>query len=273
VINYNIKFKKFHHTFIQLSYVIFVGIREIEKVLWFRNDISPFLVHLTRKTSTTNTAKKNLESILTTKELRYADNRISDAKFGISLDEITPEISKKYFSAVSFTETPLNEVHSLLDIAGRNIELKPYGLVFLKQKLMKKGVSPVVYINNFDGTKIKLIEALYTLTEAHSEQAKKILPYIAIFGKMLLPIGGTQGFRRSIDFTWEREWRYASDDLKFEFDYKDVFIGLCDDKDIETFETLTNGDIEFIDPQRNIKWYADKLVKARKKAKLPNSVV
>lgn len=110
--------------------------RDIETVLWFRDDISPFLVHLTRRTD--KSAQENLVNILETKKLRYGDNDFSDAKFGYERDKTTNEIKTNYFSAASFTETPLNEIHNLFDISGRNIDLEPYGLVFLKDNLKKK---------------------------------------------------------------------------------------------------------------------------------------
>jgi len=47
-----------------------MSFRDVEKILLFRNDISPFLSHLTKDIGV-NTAKQNLESILLTKELNY----------------------------------------------------------------------------------------------------------------------------------------------------------------------------------------------------------
>jgi len=247
--------------------------RNLEEVLWFRTDIAPFLTHLTRDKGATN-AKDILEKILTEKKLKYDNNCISDAKFGMEEELRNSEIDRDFFSAISFTETPLNEIHSLLEIKYRNIDLQPYGIVFLKDKLVKKEVSPVIYLNNQDGTKIKLVEALCTLQATNSEQAKKILPYIAVFGKKLLPIAGTNSQEfHSIDFSWEREWRYASQNQTFQFTPEDIFIGLCPHEKISDFEKFTNEEIKFIDPQRNIKWYAEKLVERRRDLRMPHSVV
>jgi len=247
--------------------------RDIEKVLLFRNDISPFLSHLTKNISEEKSALVNLENIIFTKELHYGINNVSDAKFGIPMDERTPEMDGKFFSAVCFTETPLNEIHSFLDISKSQVNLQPYGLVFIKNKLMKKKVSPVIYINNSDTKRIKLIEELCTMIENNPDQAINILPYISIFGNKLLPVAGTGGRHESIDFKWEREWRYASNNYSFSFDNSDIFMGMCKHKDIDYFETLTGNEILFFDPRRNIKWYAEKLVKARKDKKIQNSVV
>lgn len=101
---------------------------------------------------------------------------------------------------MSFTETPLGEIHNLLGISKRRINLKPYGQVFLKERLKSKGVSPVVYINNMKGNQNATVEALCSMIDTHSNVAPKILPFIAIFGKLLSPIGGTAQNRR-IDFT------------------------------------------------------------------------
>lgn len=249
-----------------------MSFRDIEKVLLFRNDISPFLSHLTKNFGK-NSAKTNLESIIVTKELSYGINKVSDARFGFPMNEITTDIARRFFSAVCFTETPLNEIHSLLDISNSQVNLQPYGLVFIKNKLMKRQVSPVIYINNSDKKKIKLMEELCNMIKTNPDQAANILPYISIFGNKLLPVAGTGGSRGSIDFKWEREWRYASKNSSFSFDYSDVFMGMCDHEHIDYFEYLTNHDILFFDPRRNIKWYAEKLVKARKNKKIVHSVV
>ena len=247
--------------------------RDIEKVLLFRTDISPFLSHFTKNISEEKSAMTNLENIIFTKQLNYGINNVRDAKLGIPMNERTTEIDRKFFSAVCFTETPLNEIHSLLDISSSQINLQAYGLVFIKNKLMKRGVSPVNYINNFDKKRIKLIEELCLMIGNNPTQAKKILPYISVFGNKLLPVAGTGGMHESIDFKWEREWRYASENNSFTFDYSDIFMGMCEHKHINHFENLTNDKILFFDPKRNIKWYAEKLVKARKNKKIQNSVV
>jgi len=249
-----------------------MSLRYVENVLLFRNDISPFLSHLTKDIGD-KSAKSNLESILLTSELHYGINKVSDARFGLPREDITEEIAKNFFSAVCFTETPLNEIHNLIDINHSQVNLQPYGLVFIKDKLMKSNVSPVLYINNSDKKKIKLVEQLCLMIGKEPEQARKILPYISVFGYKLLPIVGTGGKHEKIDFKWEREWRYASENYSFQFDFSDVFMGMCEHQHIDYFETLTNNEILFFDPRRNIKWYADKLVKARKDKKIRNSVV
>lgn len=244
-------------------------LRDIESILLFRNDISPFLVHLTRDTE--NVSRENLNSILDSMYLKYGVEPFSDASYGFSPYDLTPEIKSKFFSAISFTETPLAEIHNLLNIADRRVDLKPYGLVFIKARLKSKGVSPVIYINNKKGDKNEAIRALCTLIDTHPEEASEILPLVAVFGKYFRPVVG-RARGDEIDFTWEREWRYTSKLQKFTFDQSDVFIGLCPNDEIKAFENKFKW-LKFVDPMRNMKWYADKLVRARKQYDLQYSVV
>lgn len=241
-------------------------------MLYFRNDISPFLVHLTRCFNQ-KSPRENLEAILSEDKLRYGPKAISDAKYGYDYSKLTDNIEKQFFQAISFTETPINEVHNLLEIAGRGIDLQPYGLVFHKYRLKEKGVSPVLYINNSEGDKDALIQELCSLIVKQPGAAAQLLPFIAIYGKKLNPVGGhSSGESDEKDFTWEREWRVTSGTGVFEFEHDDVFIGLCPHEEISYFESDYPW-LEFIDPQRNMKWYAEKLVRARKKADLEYSVV
>lgn len=243
--------------------------RDITKVLFFRNDISPFLVHLTRDWDSKHLAKDNLVNILTTHSLKYA-SQISDAKYGMPSKTLSVTDSS-YFSAFSFTETPLGEIHNLMDIAGRYCNLKPYGLVFLKDKLKKKGVSPVIYINNTNGDQDNTVRALCSLIDSYPSEAVKILPYVAIYGKLLTPPG--ESLRTGdVDFTWEREWRYACGKHSFEFNEQDVFIGLCPHQEIEEFKAQFEW-LEFIDPYRNIKWYSEKLLEVKEKLGLKHNLV
>ncbi len=230
------------------------------------------MVHLTKNGE--EDAKANFISILTSMQLRAGDKGISDAKFGYDAKTLfnNHSLEKKFFSAICFTETPLNEIHTLLEIEKRKVDLEPYGLVFLKDGLSIKGVSPVIYLNNFQGDKDSLVRTLCNMINSNPDEAVKILPYIAIMGKRLNPAGGTSSYDDYIDFTWEREWRYASDTQVFDFEQDDVFIGLCRDEDIDDFEKRFSW-LKFVDPRRNMKWYADRLLYSRKRLGLKYSVV
>lgn len=234
--------------------------REIDDILIFREDISPFLVHLT-KLKDGRTAKYILSRIIRERKLIAGDDPVSDARLCIQRT-----VKKKEFCrAISFTETPLNEIHCLLEIAWRSCDLQPYGLVFVKDKLRKKGVSPVFYINNEGDDKIEVVKALCKLREDDAEAAKQILPLISVFGKKLRADG-------DIDFLWEREWRYPSVYGDLQFDENDVFVGLCPDDEIRQFERLFPN-VQFVDCRRNMKWYAKKLVDARQRLDIKFSVI
>lgn len=280
-------------------------LRKIDDILLFRNDISPFLVHLTKDTE--KSAKENLESILNDRKLKYGyvdeyksklDTKIGDeedikkgipklmsvANYCYDLYELTLKDAIKYFHAISFTETPLDQIHNLLNIGGRDVKLKPYGLVFIKEKLENKEVMPVWYINNINGNKQNILEkVVQTLIKNNPDQAYKILPFITIFGKGFKRKSSQQKSSQKdveVDFRWEREWRYVSDDFEFEFNEKDVFIGLCPKDDIKYFEKkfgdqykIDEKPLHFIDPLMNPRYFATKLVEARQRADLKYSVV
>jgi len=234
--------------------------RNIDDILCFRQDISPFLVHLTRAKDS-NTAEQVLRKILRESKLIAGSDPISDARFFVR----NAAEKSRFCRAISLTETPLNEIHCLIDIFGRSIELEPYGIVFLKDKLQKKGVSPVIYLNNEKDDKRPIIEALCKLVEINPEAAEQLLPLISSFGEMLLKEG-------KFDFTWEREWRYPSIFGDLEFAIEDIFVGICPDALIDRLEADFPG-IKFVDCYRNTKWYATKLVQARRDRELKCSVV
>ncbi|MDI9432628.1 MAG: abortive infection system antitoxin AbiGi family protein [Planctomycetota bacterium] len=212
-----------------------------------------------------------LEKIIKERKLLPGEGEVSDVKYGGKTTG-TDAPKKKYFRAVCFTETPLNEVHSLLDISYRSVNLSRYGLVFLKDRLQKKGVCPVFYVNNESGDMDDVFQALFSLIESHPDSAAKMLPLFAAFGQKVQAPGAASRPEGRIDFRWEREWRYASVFGELTFTQDDVFVGLCPDKDIGYFEGLFEG-VGFIDPQRNMKYYAKKLIEARQRVDLKYSVV
>jgi len=244
--------------------------RTIDDILKFRSDIPPFLVHLTRDLDPTG-AKERLHQILQERALRSGSTAISDARFGTYTNGWEVPKLVRYFGAVCFTETPLDEVHCLLDIQYRNVNLKPYGLVFLKEKLKAKSVGPVFYFNNEYRDKSSIIRKLCELIDTDEESAARLLPMISNFGNKITPVG-TVAQDGKVDFLWEREWRLASIYAPLTFEIPDVFVGLCPDGEIAEFEDRYPG-LGFIDPQRNIKWYATKLIAARQRVDLKISVV
>lgn len=247
--------------------------RKIDDILDFRTDISPFLVHLTRNVEGGKDAKNALNSILTDpKQLKPGATLVSLASYGINIGELSSDDQLKYFGAVCFTETPLSEIHCLLEVSERKVELEPYGIVFKKENLKSKGVSPALYLNNEQGGKDKIFQALCSLINSHSQEATEILPLFSFFGKYIVPPTGTMPPTGNLEFLWEREWRYPSALGAFNIDPSDVCLGLCEHEEIEEFEGMYPG-ISFIDPRRNLKWYATKLVQVRKSHNLTCSIV
>jgi hypothetical protein len=245
--------------------------RKIENVLHFRSDIFPFLVHLTRRIGRTS-AREKLEKILISKELYASETLVSMASYGISYSQLDAETKRRFFNAICFTETPLNEIYCLLEISGRSVNLEPYGLVFLRERLEQRDVSPAFYINNELGNKADVIKGLCKLIEFDEKTAEQILPLISIFGKQLPPYSSNSEQSERFDFRWEREWRYPASKGDFAFTSEDILVGLCPDEEISHFEEFFPG-IDFVDPTRNIKWYANKLIDARKRLDILHSVV
>lgn len=246
--------------------------RNIKDVLLFRTDISPFLVHLTRDRTGGLTAADTFRSILTANTLHCGSDALSDARFGINTTRMSNDEKRELFGAICFTETPLNEIHCFLEIDNRSVQLGQYGLVFLKSKLQSKGVSPVLYINNESSNKDQVFQALCSLIQNHRDEAKQILPLLSVFGKKITPPGARNQQIDDVDFLWEREWRYPSVLGDLTFATNDVFVGLCPDDEIDAFEGQYPS-IDFIDPKVNPKWYAKKLIDARRRLRMKYSVV
>jgi hypothetical protein len=158
--------------------------RDVSDILNFRGDLSPFLVHLTRTFESLD-AKKRLRRIIATRTLVAGSALVSHATFGYRIGNLSAQAKHRLFSAICFTETPLNETHCLLEVAGREVDLAPYGLVFLKDRLGVRGVSPVLYLNNTQGDKDVIVRGLDKLIDTNREVAESVLPLIAVFGKQL----------------------------------------------------------------------------------------
>jgi hypothetical protein len=246
-------------------------VRNIKDILLFRTDVSPFLAHLTRAADG-QTAHDVLDQILTNRQLVAGPTPISAVRFGGNTADWTREEKRRWFGAVCFTETPLGETHCLLDIQGRAVNLEPYGILFVKERLADRGVAPAIYLNNTDGTADDLVAALFSLKDTHAPAARRLLPLVTAFGLKVRPAGVEERPAGEVDFYWEREWRYPADLGPFGFTNADVFCGLCPHEDIGDFEHRYEP-IKFIDPRRNIKWYAQSLIAARQRLQLRNSVV
>ena len=183
-----------------------------------REDLSRFLVHLTRDSDET-LARDNLISILDAKTL---EARNAHCLFQHEFARLHfSEILTKRFNTVCFTETPLMHIHRLTgEIAGRRVELKGYGLVFAKDALIERGVCPAVYLNA-KGTRLReyllsrfrddfrTVTELRALKEAQANHYKSIIQYYSLINIIA----------SNYDFTWEREWRHSG---SFTFKYHEI---------------------------------------------------
>lgn len=172
-----------------------------------RDDLSRFLVHLTRDYDGTS-AEDNLLSILQAERI---EARNPHCLFQPKFKHLHfSDVLKKQFNSVCFTEVPFSQLrHLAAEIKGRQIKLKPYGLVFGKEDLLTRGASPALYINA-KGTSLRdhLIaqfnqhfstRAQYKkLKDDFGAQADSIIHYYSLINV----ISDTH------DFSWEREWRH-----------------------------------------------------------------
>jgi hypothetical protein len=246
--------------------------RDIKDILNFRVDISPFLAHLTKNDESSN-AKDKLIHILDKKKLIRGKTAVSAMRFAEGCYYEDPETIQKYLSAICFTETPISEIHTMLEIEGRQVDLQPYGLILMKDRLKNKGVSPVLYLNTYFGKQdiTKLVDLMWKSKDTddeYREYTKMLFPLISCFG-MKLRSEETDEF--IVDFYWEREWRFCMSS-ELAITDEDIFMGLCLDSEIQWFEGKYDY-IKFIDPRRNVKWYAKKLVKTRNDKGITQSVV
>lgn len=162
----------------------------------------------------------------------------------------------------------------MIEIEKRQINLSNHGLVFIKDRLKKSGVSPVFYLNNEKENHKDTIKELQKILFDNPEVGKKILPLFSHFSSR------TKNELKKIDFYWEREWRFPASYGELDFTAEDVFIGLFPAKDIDSFEerfgdkfSISGEPLKFIDPLMPSRWYATKLVESRKRIGMDFSVV
>ena len=216
-----------------------------EEFLDKKRDYSPLLVHLTKDYldgdgNIVLPAKSVLDMILSETELK-AFNYFCIFKDG--LDSLDVAIKNK-FRVVCFTETPIDQIDMLLyEVRGKKLKHAPYGLVFKKEDIRKKGGNPVFYLAG--NLSLPLWKLFNNAGETqYSEGENKVL---ALVNKC----------DDSIDFHWEREWRIVGS-LKFEI--ADIYCGLCPGEEISYFEGKYPP-IVFISPRWGIGKILDKLVR------------
>jgi hypothetical protein len=216
-----------------------------------RNDLSGYLVHLTRDYQN-KSAKKNLRSIL---KSRCIEARNAHCLFMSKIGKLQPSHARR-FRTVCFTETPLSELNYLTQtMEDRSIHMSQYGLVFEKEVIRQAGGNPVFYLDTRSDEGKRRCDAFWDCFREAQEVGLRSHP----FTSFLPYINKVDG---KIDFSWEREWRIASD---FSFDLSEVFLGLAPKDQISELEDQFS-EIHWISPR----WGRDQIItKLRELAERP----
>jgi hypothetical protein len=202
----------------------------ISDILHRRNDLSTFVVHLTRDHEDM-TAKESLTSIIEDYEL---EARSPMGWAAAQDDPGDPEAQSQ--RVVAFSETPLEHIWALVaDIEGRQVELRPYGVALTKFKARKLGVNPVWYVDMTPGRDWHIAAALNRLRDDavasgdfHNHPAAQVFPFVEPMGV----------WDRPREFWWEREWRHVGN-----FDLPGVgCFFLCPEDEIVDFVPQHEGE-------------------------------
>jgi hypothetical protein len=163
-----------------------------------RGDLSRFLVHLTRNNKADfgadgRSARGSFIAIWNSRKIRARkvhclhQKRMREQPVGF----------RRKFSVCCFSETPLSQVSELLDIPDRQVNLAPYGFVFPREFLVRKGAQQVHYINRYAGSEQSRAADRVFWTAVESECGDPTWRLIPFWSAM----------DERCDFSWEREWR------------------------------------------------------------------
>lgn len=198
-----------------------------------REDFSRCMVHLTRDDRGEPegmTARENFDNIL-------LQRRIAAFRPHCLHCKKVPARFRQLFDVCCFTETPLDQIQHLTGrIAGRQVELEPYGFVFSREFLLRNGAQQVIHVNSYGGGELRAsYDAVFdtALVRKFKNKSWRILPFVS-------------AMHDNYDFSWEREWRirgelgFRSSDLQC--------VTLPDDEDDELLESLARKGIAYICP-------------------------
>ena len=218
---------------------------KLEDFLEQKPDYSNLVVHLTKSTDE-KSENKVLCEILDSKTLEARN------PYGIcQYDFLSDDEARKRLKVVCFTETPLTHITWLLvDLPDREKTPEPYGLVFDKTFIRKSGGNPAIYL------KKEFAEPLRKLFLRYKDSN---LPRGIDKANLFRIIALVNICDFYNDWHWEREWRIAGN---LQFQYKDVYCGICPEDEIESFEKKYKP-IRFIDPYWGQVKLLDELVKQR----------
>lgn len=214
--------------------------RTIDEVRQLRGDLSTWLVHLTKNNlfidssgrPTWVSAKDCLEKIVSSDVVK-ALKPIGQFNYQKWYSKVNPNDLK----AVSFTETPLNEIFLFVGIKYKALQFSSYGLVFNREELARSPsyAAPVLYFSQPEGDP-KFLNVFNQLEQKHLADFRDVLYLFDKFGKTYQ--------NKDYNFMWEREWRIKGD---FSNIRKYIKFGLCPEADISIFEKKFQG-ITFVDP-------------------------
>ena len=213
----------------------------VDEFLNKKRDFSPLLVHLTKadhlpEWGATLHAGDVLKEILREQRLKACNHF---CLFSPSLRSSDDTALADRFKVVCFTETPIDQIEILMSrVKGRRTKPDPYGLVFKKDYIKKKGGNPVFYVTR------SIASPLWSLYRSQpSDEVCRLLALVTVC-------------ENKVDFHWEREWRIVGD-LVFNLD--NVYCGLCPEGDIDEFE-ISFPSVKFISPYWGINKILDELV-------------
>src|SRR6266545_5963406 len=134
---------------------------DIRDILNRRGDLSTFVVHLTKDQIDGANARAVLDAIIAQRVLRAV------TPMGWAATQAPVGAARDSQKVVCFSETPLEQIYSLVaDIAGRQVRLAPYGLVFTKLAARRMGINPVWYVDMTPGRDWEIAQALDALRTA-----------------------------------------------------------------------------------------------------------
>jgi hypothetical protein len=163
-----------------------------------REDLSPYLVHLTRD-NTNHFPKTGMDASHTFNEIWNTRSIKARRVLCMHRDLIRqepPDIQAK-FRVACFTAAPLSQIKHFVGVYRRDYRFQVYGFIVKKETLLMKGASPALYINQYGGFSLRAwADRMY-------EMAKKT----NFTGLLWQGIPFMNSVHRGNDFEWEREWK------------------------------------------------------------------
>lgn len=182
-----------------------------------REDLSPYLIHLTRDDSRDpggQPARENFLQILTSETISALRPHCMHTR---SIKRLENKYQRK-LNVCCFTECPLTQVHRLIGYRpGRRVHLEAYGFVFDRELLIERGAQPVVPVNSY--CEDKSVRAKY---DADFQRAVRL----KFAGPDWQALAFQDAMHSGYDFSAEREWRHLGD---FEFSPADLVAAIIPD--------------------------------------------